>query len=634
MPTIANVSALAARTRRGGRTGNNALEESAYKSPFARLDIEKIKELAALKNTEGFKETQLFLSGDHFNDGALWMGPPDRASPAYVETMKKIKKQFVFRDVIDEILSRVVNGVAKKEPRLGADMRVVAEEDEKKPFKERVSEEDQNRIIGLTRTLGVWWNTNTYHEKLKKVIRYARAHGHGYMRLWIPVSQLEDIPEEERAEKAIPDGVKRVPTGSFEQTLKRIFLDIPDPSACVIIIDEETQQKASIFTFKRDDMDFAEISWVEYDEFGEPGPTIVRVIGGTGRRKAVMDFEWELGGRLPIIEMEAPILIKETIRVQQKRLNFFETSLMRNVETAGFPERVITNAEPTGILVRRAPGAEPGPYPVKLIEGITYEVHPVPRTIGSGLTTEVQGRLITDPATKAQTLATPGVHRFEPVDPEGTIRAARHAYQLMLEQAHQGHILIVGDATASGVSRESAEGDFLSDLSDTRAPAENLVVESLETLVAIAEYFSSETYLDTFRLTADLSLTPGAASADSQRLAYEQRDKGVISTTEAMSRSGVEDPHAMMTELEQDPEFIMNRLVKRAETMDKLQLAGWTFEGAARAVGFTEEEIKAARQGLDLSEIRQDPNEEGDPDAEDTDGDTEEDEEEETPTPE
>lgn len=594
-----------------------------YRSPFANWDLNKAATALTESKGEGYDDNKNFIQGKHWMDGAGWVGPPDRSSPAYTASLQKIGFQFTFRDAINEVANRIVNGVAKQEAKLGTAPRNIRISRPETDIAGRESE--RKAAQGLVAMCSTWWENVGFHEKLKEAIKRSRwavtkdgQHGRACLRLWIPTTQLQEIPEEERESRGIPAGTRRVPNGSLETTMMRIHVDAPDPEACTIVLDDETQQRASLFSFKRDNKDLIEIAWVEYNPDGSPGDTIVRILGSKGEGDTDEEYRWSLGGRLPVIEMRAPLLITEAVRRQQKRLNFFETSLMRNVETAGFPERHITNAEPSGILVLQDP-KNIQPYATREINGQIYEIHPVPRVMGAGITTESVGITLTDEDGK-KTIATPGVHRFDPVDPAGTIRACRHAYQTLLEEANQAHILIVGDATASGVSRQQAEGDHISDLSDTKGPAESMVRETLETMVAMASFFSGASQnnlLTLFRITAKMFLTPGTPNADQQRQAMELWEHGAIDTTEMLSRIGIEDTTEMEVALASDPMVRLVYLDRRAKTMDALQTAGWTFEGAAAAVGFTEEEITKARTGTFLTQTGGDDEEDEDEDEED-----------------
>lgn len=575
--------------------------DGTYQSPFATLTLSLAREKLTAVQGPGFDDNQRFVAGNHYLDGEGWIGPPDRESPAYDKSMEKIGRQFIFRDVISEALDRVVNGVAKQEAKLGAALRKLARRLVRRGTaiaKDDANFEKSERMIGA---LSTWWDKVEFHSKFRVAIRRARwaehkdGRGRGYLRLWVPLGQLVVIPDEEL--NGLPPGSRRVPPGSFEDTLSRIHLDAPDPASCAIIVDDETQHRASLFSFKResDGKEFIEIAWIEYKPDGTPGDTVIRILGTGSGDQPDETYSWDLKGHLPIIEMKAPLLITEAARRQQKRLNFFETSLLRNVETAGFPERATGNVEPAGILVRQD-AAAPNPYPTKEIGGIIYEIHPIPRVLGAGLTTEYVGLSTYNEDGTLKSVETPIFQRFDPVDPDGTIRSCRHAYQTFLEEVNQGHIMIVGDATATGVSRQQAEGDHLSDLSDTKTPAEGLMRETFETLVAMGEFFSKsgDEFLKIFRIIADLFVTPGTPTPDQQRAAVELWERNAFDTTEMMTRVGIEDPGAMQEAMENDPFFVLRRLKLRAEVMGLLVIATWPFQIAARMCGFDPKDITEA----------------------------------------
>jgi len=576
-------------------------EDGTLQSPFSSMTLSEAKEKLMGVKGPGFDDNEQFVSGNHYLDGEGWIGPPDRDSPAYDKSMEKIGHQFIFRDVISEALDRVVNGVAKQEAKLGAALRKLARRLVRRGVaiaKDDANYEKSERMIG---GLSTWWDKVEFHTKFRMAIRRARwaehkdGRGRGYLRLWVPLGQLVEIPEAEL--NGLPPGSRRVPPGTFEETLSRIHLDAPHPAACAIIVDDETQHRASIFSFKResDGKEFVELAWVEYKPDGTPGDTVIRILGSGEQSDEI--YRWDLKGHLPIIEMKAPLLITEAARRQQKRLNFFETSLLRNVETAGFPERAVGNVEPSGILVRHDE-ASPQPYPTKEIDGIIYDVHPVPRVLGAGITTEYVGLSTYNDDGSLKSIETPMIERFDPVDPAGTIRSCRHAYQTFLEEVNQGHIMIVGDATATGVSRQQAEGDHLSDLTDTKSPAEGLMRETFETLVAMAEFFSKsgEEFLKVFRLVADLFITPGTPTPDQQRAAVELWERNAFDTTEMMTRVGIEDPGAMQIAMESDQFFVLRRLKLRAEVMGLLVIATWPFHIAARMCGFDQKDIDEAEK--------------------------------------
>lgn len=550
------------------------------------ITIQKAGDLVKDHLPDWYEENRAYAQeGDHWQEGKGWIGPPASSPGEFTaEVKKQIQTQFTPRDAIGEILDRVENGLLKTEPTISLMRR------DGRELKE--GQEDQKADAGIN-LLSLWWDEAKFHEKLKLATRIARWAGHAYLRPWVPPYQMETAKDDEDQDILV------VPSGPLDESLMRISVQVAEPNMATIYTDPDTEERVSVFMFERDGRKHAELSWVD-----ENGLTQVRVIGENKDLDAE-EYEYDLGGRLMLVELRADVLITESVRRQQKRLNFFESVLTRNVETGGFPERVITNAEPEGMLVPRQPGQKPGLYPTKIIDGVVYELRPLPRTLGSGVTSEVQGIKYTDAAGNQQ-ITEPGVHRFDPIDPMLTISAARHAYQVLLEEAKQGHILITGDAAASGVSRQQARGDFEDDLSNTKSAVEGATRDTLELVLALAEEFSSgsESYLTDYRVIADLFVNSGPITPEDARSTAELRKEGLLSLETAMMRAaGVEDIAAEMAKMEQEEGGQLAINIKRAEMTKILTDAGLPVDRAMAIAGFDEEDIQ--KVGTAVSNIQQ-----------------------------
>jgi hypothetical protein len=513
----------------------------------------------------GYRESRAYaMDGDHFQDAAGWIGPPNSLDSSIMTAALKqqIERQFTPRDAIGEVLSRIENSLFRVEPRVG----LVGLEEE---------EEDARRDEAV-RLLHAWWDRTRLFERLKVAGRMTRWAGRAYLRPWVPPAHLAEDPE---------TGVPVVPAGSFDEQMERIYVDVVEPESATILVDPDTQQRVSVYLYRQNDRDFAELSWVDED-----GITQVRVLGEG--RDGVVEYSYELGGRLMLVEVEAEILITDAIRRQQKRLNFFETVMTRNVETGGFPERVVANAEPEYTMVAVQRGAVPGPYPTRVMDGVTYELRPVPRTMGSSVITEIQGVKYRD-ASGSETLATPVINRFDPIDPAFTIRAARHAYQTLLEEAKQGHVLMSGDATSSGVSRIQARADFEADLSNMKASIEAGSRDLIELVIALAGEFSGDRrYLDDYRVGVDLVVNGGPVTPEEQRSVRELRDAGLLSTESAMVRAaGVEDVAEEAARIEAEEGGRLAMLDRRARSLKLLIDAQVPLDAAMRMVEFDEDQI-------------------------------------------
>ena len=82
-------------------------------------------------------------------------------------------------------------------------------------------------------------------------------------------------------------------------------------------------------------------------------------------------------GKPFLAELRAPVLITDPVRRQQARLNFFESTLVRVVETAGFAERYTLNAAPQGMWLKTPPTTAPALDTQVDANNVTWYLHPV-----------------------------------------------------------------------------------------------------------------------------------------------------------------------------------------------------------------------------------------------------------------
>jgi hypothetical protein len=133
-----------------------------------------------------------------------------------------------------------------------------------------------------------------------------------------------------------------------EQALDAVQLTAPSPESGFVYTEPDTQEQVGVFFFAVGDgtansattRKFAELWFLDGDN------TVLRVVEENS--VTAQEVTIRTGKRLPIAQMNADLLITDAVRRQQKSLNYFETLLVRVVETAGFPERYTLNAKPLG----------------------------------------------------------------------------------------------------------------------------------------------------------------------------------------------------------------------------------------------------------------------------------------------
>ena len=213
-------------------------------------------------------------------------------------------------------------------------------------------------------------------------------------------------------------------------------------------------------------------------------------------------------------------------------LNLAKTMLARNVVLGGFLERIILNAQ------------LPGEY----VEDATTKKKtfvPSPLKTGAGTTNVLAGLPVSDATGRVTGYATPTVMYRDPVPVTTFNDTADAAYQGMLEEVHQLHAAIAGDATASGESRRQARADFEASLGATISEVEAAGRWLLETALAMAAAFANQPgRFDSLRATFTCRVDSGPISADEQKETRENVAAGLLSKETGMVRVGIDDTDA------------------------------------------------------------------------------------------
>src|SRR3954469_1047795 len=95
-------------------TATNLLTIESVKD--GSVTIEQLR--AAIAPPEDVALNRRFVEGDHWQDAEGWVGPgPLPSDDDYGGVMLLIEKAFVSRNVIDEVIDRLVSSILGKEPR-------------------------------------------------------------------------------------------------------------------------------------------------------------------------------------------------------------------------------------------------------------------------------------------------------------------------------------------------------------------------------------------------------------------------------------------------------------------------------------------------------------------------------------
>lgn len=550
---------------------------------------------------EAFTSNHAFVElHDHWQDGDGWVGPDGGSDPeARTKILAGVERQFTPRDAIGEILDRMANALLKSE----ADIELVPLEPVEEPeVPEGASEADRQRIQAeaeeraavleaegaeLRAQLAAWWDQRKLWTLMRRAVKRSRWASQATLRTWIAPGNLVEVGTGSETDEDESGGTATVlPSGlDFEEALAFVELSAPEPGVAFVHVDPDTQREVAVFLYEEDDLKKAELWYVDGDE------THLRVVSDDDQVGDLYPFQ--LGARLPIVRLESELLVTDPVRRLQRRLNFFESIIVRVGETAGFPERYTVNAEPSGIWLRSRPADGP---PIDTHEdenGVVWYLHAGQRTLGSAVTTELVG-LLDEGQDGKKMRATPSVVFKEPTDPEYAAKAARHAYWTLLEQCRQGHLAMEDSGEASGIAYQQARADFEDDLAGLKPQAEALIRQILEVAIAWAELMGAEgesgAILDRFRVSVELHPRSGPITPDEQRQNNENVDAGTMSVESAMAANGVEDVDAELERIRSSPEARVELLTKQIESILEMSREGVPLDLAAQIMGVTDEE--------------------------------------------
>lgn len=560
--------------RRGG--------EPLARAPFAEWSYDEAAAAVRALQPDDYEERRDYAEDEHWRDGSGWVGPSATTGAANAsEVTAGIRRQFAPYDACGEVLSAVEDAFSM-EAQLGFDTLEERQEGEDMPAQARQRGEEAVNL--LTRL----WDRVRLHEALKPAIRTAAWAERASLRWWIPPG---------RALRGAEGAAFLPRAGSLQQAAEWLALSRPMPDSAAIVVDEATQERAAVYLDKvtegESELNRAQIAYLEGDVLW------IRTVYEKEQKEAdAMDLR--TGGLLPMAEMRADNLLTPSVIATQKQLDYAESVVTRTVETAGFRERYISNAEPTGVWVRLASGEVPT-GPVREFDGARYQLKPSPRTLGASITTELVG-LITGTEDGKQVRATPSVESFDPTDPEFAVKVGQHSRAKILQMCRQGHRVVGSSAEASGFAYQQARAAFEKDLGNRKGAAEGMLRDLLTAALGMIEALANRPgyFTRAIRLTVDMHVDAGPRSPEERQQDREDVQTALLSPETAMSRGGIEDVQAEAERIASHPASRLALLKQAAEVFDLIQQAS-SADAAVRALiaAGVDEEIANALRPVD-----------------------------------
>lgn len=502
-------------------------------SPFEEYDLNEAEKAVNAAYSDTMKTAALFYDGDHWQNGAGYIGPKLSANDEQTDNglLSEIERLFTSRNAIGETVDRHKNGVTGRE--VVYDLVVDGLDGNADP-----SDGDTARIKEAKALLDDWLEKRDAGRLLGEAVAAAVHGGRGALRIFVPPGKLEASPE---------DGGAFVPSGSLEESMDRIYLNHPSPASCLVVTDADSQEQAGIYTYTRDKKRYAELVYLDGDK------TVLRVAGSADGDPLAGEWGFDLGGRLTIREIKRNALITASVMTQQRLLNLAETMKVHNVIAGGFLERVILNAQP------------PGHYETD--ENGKRKFVREPLKVGASATSFLTGVLLED-SEGNRTMTDPSVQWREPVPVETFQDTVDGAYAAILGEVHQLHYAMAGDAVASGESRVIAMADYVIDLLTTKKEVDKIWSWLLETVLAMAAMFSGKpNYFDGLRVTAEAQIDAGPISTEMMRAVRENVLARLMSYETGMSWIGIADTDAETAKIEKEQAGMASGALSQLESL-------------------------------------------------------------------
>ena len=559
---------------------------------------------------EGFDQNVAYVvDRDHWQRGTPWVGPRGTTETEAI-VLDAVEPQFTPVDETNACLDRFTDALLERIPTLNFVPRQPVERgsDEEKALQERAK--------SVVERVQRWAQRRKLWDVVRESVKRSRWACWGTLREWIPESRLTrvELLPENAEEGATPTVEFDFPSGkTLDEALDAIFVTAPEPDQCVVYEDPETRERVAIFMYCFDDREYVELWWVDR----ATQRTHVRTLT-SGDEPIEHDFD--LGGRLPIVQLDGELLITESVRRQQARLNFFESLMVRVGETAGFPERYTANAQPTGLWMTTAPTDGPA-LSTTAQDGTTWYLHPTPRTLGASITTDLVGVqddiLDENGILRGKKTLTPGVTFREPTDPEYAIKACRHAKAAIREECHQGHIGMDGEATATGWSRVQARAGFVTDVNNSRESLQLMLEEFFEVVLAKAGLMSGELgdFLSVFRAAVSVHVAPGPVDPEERNAINLQVEKGLLSIETALTMLGIEDVQAELHRLRNEPEAQLAILTKQFQLVAVIMGAGLQLTTACEIAKIPDEHLALIKRDVELAAKSEEDDDDTQPEA-------------------
>ncbi|CAA9385271.1 hypothetical protein AVDCRST_MAG94-5106 [uncultured Leptolyngbya sp.] len=442
------------------------------------------------------------------------MGPLiDKADSASEEINKAVERVFQRNNLIRDCIDRHTDALIGKLPTWffkdsnGERVALEPDEDTGEVPDSPASQADKLIQRWLDRVLNLATAQDSdLDNAFTEAAKNAAVTNMGYLRLWSP--------------KRFRDALDPV---------QRVAIHCPSNDAVEYIYDDDRFLERINYHYTVDDKQFIESQTID----PETNETVFEIQDDRGNVLKDTEtgedqiFRMALGGRYTIQRIQAPSLITESARDAQNAINFVLTMMVRNLEQAGFLERIILGAMP--------PGRE------EYVDGEKKFIPDTKFRIGAGQTTFLQGTPVMDEEGSVKGYGTPSVNYREPVDIETFERSHKVETAILYTQMGQGH-LVAADLNMSGIARVQARQDFDRKLEKHR----NTVQSAIGGIMGAALLMMVDDPTPYLSLDVAVQLRLSTSKPLPEELDQNRQDyvAKLRSQSTAMSAAGIEDTDA------------------------------------------------------------------------------------------
>lgn len=562
-----------------------------YASPFSDLSMKDLESILGeeVVDTSDINSYKDFYRGDHWQNGNGWVGPkPAENSVNFDIIIESIRNTFVSKNAVAEVVNRHSDGVLSKlnsswylvrdkgSNKISSDGKIVDDNevtDDNKAVDEELSQ--------ITSVIKNWWTNRKVNYHITEALSQLLLHGRGGLKLFVPSGKLEN---------------NTVPAVDFNNAFEYIYVESPSVSDICVKKDSMTMDEAYVHIYTQKingkDVKFAEIGYVD----PQTGLTVLKQFSdGDTDDSQMIPIDLKHGNMY--MEVDRRRFITKSVIDNQKLLNKSLTMMSRNVDLAGFLERTILNADLPGTWVEdsTAPG------------GRRYK--PQPLSIGAGMTTTLHSTVVEDDEGK-KTVLPVDIRYRDPVPVQSFSDTKKEAYTCILEDCEQTHMIIAGDAFASGESRIQARANFATSLLVTKYEVDKLITWLVDTVIQLAAVFSSspDQYTD-IKSVSNLKPDIGPLTPQEREQIMLQYGKGLISRETTMVILGIDNPEEEMIKMIKERR--VTSFAEWAALITALSKTGWQLsieqmpEVDMNILGLTARNVETYKKELDEDAKRQ-----------------------------